>query len=126
MRLAVCVLAMGMVWGCLPQGGRDEPLVVKPPATMEDDIAVYFSPKGGAMAAIIREIERAQLSVDVQAYVITAKEIVDALEAAHRRGIEVRVILDKNNPGGIYSALAYFSKSPIPVWQDGKHKGLHD
>src|SRR5258707_1111863 len=73
------------------------PPVAKPPAATEDDIAVFFSPRGGAMAAILDEIGRAQRTVDVNAYLVTSRAIVDALEAAQGRGVQVRIVLDKNN-----------------------------
>ena len=37
-----------------------------------------------------------------------------------------RVILDKNNPGGRYSALAFFWDNKVPVWRDGAHKEAHN
>jgi phosphatidylserine/phosphatidylglycerophosphate/cardiolipin synthase-like enzyme len=115
------------VSGCLanaPNEPRPGPL--KPPAAVEDNIAVYFSPRGGAMAAIIQEIKGAQHSIDVEAYLITAKSFVDALKGACARGVRVRVILDKNNVGGAYSAMTFFRDGSIPLWRDGRHKDAHD
>jgi phosphatidylserine/phosphatidylglycerophosphate/cardiolipin synthase-like enzyme len=121
------LIAVTLLCGCV----RD-PLpahahrTLKPPAAIEDGIAVYFSPGGGAMAAILNEIDHANRSIDVQAYLITAEEIVDALKAAQERGVRVRIILDKNNIGGIYSAAAYLARTSLPVWRDGRHKDAHD
>jgi phosphatidylserine/phosphatidylglycerophosphate/cardiolipin synthase-like enzyme len=78
------------------------------------------------MAAIIQEIKGAQHSIDVQAYLITAKSFVDALKGACARGVGVRVILDKNNVGGAYSAMTFFRDGTIPLWRDGRHKDAHD
>ncbi len=78
------------------------------------------------MGAILREIDRAHQSIDVQAYLITAKEIVEALQAAQSRGVRVRIVLDKHNMGGAYSYAAYLSKTGLPVWRDGRHKDTHD
>lgn len=120
-------LALSLLCGCIfhPTATKSPP-VAKPPAATEDDIAVFFSPKGGAMAAIIKEINQAERSVDVHAYLVTARAIVDALEDAQRRGVQVRIILDKNNLGGIYSAAAVFSNTTLPVWRDGQHKDEHN
>jgi phosphatidylserine/phosphatidylglycerophosphate/cardiolipin synthase-like enzyme len=126
MRLMAAVTLVTMC-GCegLPESGsRVSPL--RPPAAVEDGISLYFSPHGGAMAAVIDQINQARQSVDVQAYLITAPEFVDALKAACRRGLRVRVILDKNGFGGAYSAVAYFSDGVIPLWRDGRHKEMHD
>ena len=78
------------------------------------------------MAAIIHEIDQAQHSVEVQAYLITAKSFVDALKRACARGVQVRVILDKNNIGGAYSAMTFFRDGTIPLWRDGRHTDAHD
>lgn len=120
--VSLCVLLMFS--GCAHNDPKH--VLQKPPATEEDDIAVYFSPQGGAMAAILKAINGAHSSIDVQAYLITAKDIIDALQAAHDRGVRMRIVLDKNNMGGIYSYQAFFKKSGIAVWRDGKHKDAHD
>jgi len=118
------LLVVVLLSGCLapPPAVR----VQKPPAEVEDDISVYFSPHGGAMAAILKTIGQAQSSIDVQAYLVTSQEIVDALKAAHSRGVAIRIVIDKNNMGGVYSYEAFFAKSGIPIWRDGQHKDLHD
>ncbi|HWE92955.1 MAG TPA: phospholipase D family protein [Tepidisphaeraceae bacterium] len=121
--LFAVTLLCGCVPGPPPAHAHRTP---KPPAAIEDGIAVYFSPGGGALAAILDEIGHANQSIDVQAYLITAEEIVDALEAAQQRGVRVRIVLDKNNIGGIYSAAAYLAHTPLPVWRDGRHKDMHD
>lgn len=126
MKSMAIVLLAGLC-GCLansPNPARPGP--PEPPAAVEDNISVYFSPRGGAMAAIIQEMNQAQHSIDVQAYLITAKSFVDALKAACARGVHVRVILDKNNLGGAYSAMTFFRDGTIPLWRDGRHKDAHD
>jgi phosphatidylserine/phosphatidylglycerophosphate/cardiolipin synthase-like enzyme len=95
------------------------------PAAVEDDIAVYFSPGGGGMAALINEINSARRSIDVMAYLISTREIADPLAAAVKRGVEVRVIMDAGNIGGIYSDMAIFKDSPVQIWRDKEHKEFH-
>src|SRR6266700_1819596 len=104
----VLVLLIALLSGCFPElhPPPNPNRLAQPPAALEDDIAVYFSPKGGAMAALIGQINQAQRTIDVQAYLITARQIVDALQSAQNRGVKVRIVLDKNNPGGMYSAVA--------------------
>ena len=124
----VLVFLVPLLNGCLPEflPPPNSKRLAQPPAALEDDIAVYFSPKGGAMAALVSQINQAQRSIDVQAYLITARQIVDALQSAQNRGVKVRIVLDKNNPGGMYSAAAYLSKTTLPVWRDGRHKDQHN
>jgi len=92
----------------------------------EDDMTVYFSPKGGAMQAIQWEINHAKKYIDVQGYLITTNEIVKPLREAQARGVKVQIILDSNNLAGEFSAAAFFSDGELPVWQDDKHKEAHN
>jgi len=121
------VLMILCVAGCTAHPAVDvRPGVTRSPAAEDDGIAVYFSPNGGAMAAVIAEIGKARESVDVQAYLITSADFVEALKAAVARGVRVRVILDANGFGGAYSAYAFFAGGTVPVWRDGQHKDAHD
>lgn len=119
---ALCVLLM--LSGCTHK--EPEPIVQKPPATVEDQISVYFSPHGGGMAAILKNINEARSSIDAAAYLITARDIVNALKAAHDRGVRIRIVLDKHNLGETGPSKALFANSGIGVWLDGKHKDVHD
>lgn len=87
---------------------------------------VYFSPNGGAMAAVIEQIDGAQESIFVQAYSFTARPIADALIRAKARGVDVRVILDSEQPaarGGQYLVLV---AAGVPVQLDDAHAIAHD
>lgn len=53
-----------------------------------------FSPDGSAERLVLRAIDGAQRSIRVAAYVFTASAVTKALVAAHKRGVEVRVLLD--------------------------------
>ncbi|MDB5174007.1 MAG: phosphatidylserine/phosphatidylglycerophosphate related protein [Phycisphaerales bacterium] len=121
------ILLLTLLGGCVPAiPPAKSHRTFKPPAVTHDDISVYFSPDGGALAAILFEIDHARASVDLQAYLITSMELVDSLKSAHARGVRVRIILDKHNIGGIYSAHAYLADSGLAVWRDGRHKDAHD
>ena len=126
MKHLIILIAILLPCSCAPEPPAHRHTILKPPAVSEDEIAVYFSPNGGGMAAILSEIGHAKQSIDVQAYLITAEEIVDALEAAQSRGVNVRIVLDKNNIGGVYSAATYLAHTSLPVWRDGHHKDAHD
>lgn len=62
-----------------------------------------FSPHQGASDLIIKTIANARESIDVAAYSFTSMAIAEALINAHRKGIEVRVVLDKSRNNGIYT-----------------------
>ena len=93
-------------------------LLLLPMLTASPD--VYFSPRGGATDAIVAEIGKAKSEVLVQAYSFTSQPIGDALLAAHKRGVAVKVICDRSQfdapAAGQKSALIYASSSRPVRW----------
>jgi phosphatidylserine/phosphatidylglycerophosphate/cardiolipin synthase-like enzyme len=60
------------------------------------DYQVYFSPNGGCQATLLNWIHKANQSIHVMIFSVTLNSVGDALVAAHRRGIDVRMVMDKN------------------------------
>jgi phosphatidylserine/phosphatidylglycerophosphate/cardiolipin synthase-like enzyme len=88
-------------------------------------IEVRFQPGGGATAAIVRELGRAQRSIHVQAYSFTSAPIAKALVEAKRRGVDVEAVLDKSNRTERYSAATFLANAGIPTYIDAKHAIAH-
>lgn len=88
--------------------------------------SVYFSPRGGAQQAIVDVIGQAKESVLVQAYSFTSSPIAKALLEAHKRGVLVKVILDKSQRTAKYSGATFLKNVGIPVWIDAKHAIAHN
>jgi len=91
----------------------------------EDGVTVHFSPHGGCTEAVVEQLAAAQKTIDVQAYSFTSKEIAEALVAAHRRGVAVRVILDASQRTEQYSSATFLHHQHIPVFIDAKHAIAH-
>ena len=62
----------------------------------------------------------------VQAYSFTSAPIAKALVDAKRRGVDVRVILDKSQRGERYTSADFVAHAGIPVWIDDKHAIAHN
>ena len=90
------------------------------------DIACYFSPKGGCTEAVVAEINRAQQSILVQAYSFTSTPIAKALVEAQKRGVQITVILDKSNLTGQYSSADFVLHASIATYIDDKHAIAHN
>jgi phosphatidylserine/phosphatidylglycerophosphate/cardiolipin synthase-like enzyme len=88
--------------------------------------SVYFSPKGGCIEAIIKELDRSKTSVLVQAYYFTSAPIAKALLNAHKRGVKVEVILDKSQRTQKYSSADFLANSGIPTKIDTVHAIAHN
>jgi len=87
---------------------------------------VYFSPKGGCAERIIQEIDRADSLIDVAMYSFTSEPIAEALVRAFRRGVRIRVLLDKGQAGGKYSKDEYLAQNGIEVVLDRRRGKMHN
>lgn len=89
-------------------------------------VEVFFSPRGGAEEAVIREISSARGEILVQAYSFTNKPIAKALLDAKKRGVRIDAVLDKSNATAKYSAAAFLYNTGIPVLIDSSHAIAHN
>jgi phosphatidylserine/phosphatidylglycerophosphate/cardiolipin synthase-like enzyme len=93
---------------------------------------VCFRPGATACdSRIVSAIDGARRALFVQAYGFTSPPIVSAIGRAKKRGVEVRVILDKTNvPRGKgrsnYSGLTYLENAGVPVRIDGSVAIAHN
>ena len=77
-----------------------------------------FTPEHKCSETLIAEIAKAQESIFVQAYVLSSHEIADALVAAHKRNVEVRVLVDRAQISLDYSKIAFLDDNGVPVYVD--------
>ncbi len=89
-------------------------------------IEVFFSPKGGAQDAIVREIHKARREILVQAYSFTADPITFALVEAKKRGVQVDILLDHSNEKERYSDLHIFLEQGLDPRIDHEHPIAHN
>jgi phosphatidylserine/phosphatidylglycerophosphate/cardiolipin synthase-like enzyme len=75
---------------------------------------------------VVDALSGAKKSILVQAYSFTSAPIAKALVDAHRRGVEVKVILDRSNRTAHYSAATFLDHAGIPVWIDARHAIAHN
>jgi len=92
----------------------------------DENIQVYFSPKGRCTEAVTNALGMAKASVFVQAYSFTSAPIAKALVDAHKRGVKVQVILDKCQKTDKYSSADFLHNSGIPTLIDAKHSIAHN
>lgn len=88
-------------------------------------VDVFFSPDGGAAAAIVRELDTAKTEILVQAYSFTSKPIAKALLDAKKRGLKVVVVLDKSQRREKYSSADFVAHAGIATFIDDKHAIAH-
>ena len=72
----------------------------------EPSVQVGFSPEGTARQLVLDTIASAETSIQILAYAFQSKDIAQALIAAHQRGVEVRIVVDKKRNQGKTSQAA--------------------
>ncbi len=113
--VALLTLSLGLVFsGC------------EGPDSVPQGVKVYFSPRGGATAAVVSALTAATNIVLVQAYSFTSAPIARALVDAQRRGVKVRVILDRSQRTEKYSEADFLSHEGIPALIDAEHAIAHN
>lgn len=96
-RLAPLLMTMALLTGCAS--------TVAPP-TGTEHVEVAFSPEAGAQTLVLKTLNSAQRSIRLAGYSFTSPEVVSALVAANRRGVDVRVLVDDRGNRSATSAAA--------------------
>ncbi|MHB9148248.1 MAG: phospholipase D family nuclease [Candidatus Amoebophilus sp.] len=89
-------------------------------------IDAYFSPRGGATEAIVKEINSAKSEILIQAYSFTSKPIAKALVDARKRGIKIEAVLDKSQRREKYTSADFVAHAGIPTYIDSAHAIAHN
>jgi len=91
-------------------------------------IEVGFSPEGSARALVLKVIGEASRSVQVLAYAFQAPDITEALVAAKKRGVEVRVVVDKERNTGKASkaAMDFVARNGVALRTNERFHLHHD
>jgi phosphatidylserine/phosphatidylglycerophosphate/cardiolipin synthase-like enzyme len=90
-------------------------------------IDAYFPPWDDAQKPLLAALDSARTQVLVQAFLLTNRKIADSLIAAHRRGVDVRILADARqhaeNPGSLLRVLV---RAGVPVWLETRYKNAHN
>jgi len=93
----------------------------------QGNLQPVFAPWEDVEAAVIEVIGHARKQVLVQAYLLTSKKIATTLVSAHRRGIDVRVLVDSDQLEKVPSSKApELAAAGIPVWLETKYQNAHN
>jgi len=96
------------------------------PAMVGTSWHVYFSPNGGCTDEIVAEIGKATNTIRVLAYSFTSEPIARSLVEAHKRGIDVVVILDKEQRTAKDSEADFLADAGIKTLIDSRHAIAHN
>jgi len=88
-------------------------------------LGVYFSPDGGCEDQIRYWIRRANSTIHILIYSFTLDSIGDALIEAYQRGVEVRVVFEKQQITK-YSEYLKLKAAGVPVRNDTNPNLMHN
>jgi phosphatidylserine/phosphatidylglycerophosphate/cardiolipin synthase-like enzyme len=90
------------------------------------EIRSCFTPGQDCTGVIVDQLDKARVRVLVQAYGMTSEPIMQALAQARRRGVDVRVLLDKSNEQERYTAATFLLNQGVAVLIDDKVAIAHN
>jgi phosphatidylserine/phosphatidylglycerophosphate/cardiolipin synthase-like enzyme len=93
----------------------------------QGSIEIVFTPGGDAEGAILRAVNEARHSIQVQAFLFTSRKLAAALIAAKRRGVVVELLTDREMLiKGQNSRVPELAGAGIPVWLEVRYAAAHN
>lgn len=77
-----------------------------------------FTPKEHCLESITNVLQSATKSIYVQAYILSSQEIADALVTAFKRGVDVKVLVDRQQLFVEWSKISFLIDNQVPVYSD--------
>ena len=103
------------------------PLAPSPSVTTTPSaVTACFTPGENCTGAIVHALGGATRTILAQAYSFTSAPIAKALLDAHKRGVQVQVILDKSQRSEKYSSADFLANQGVPVMIDANHAIAHN
>ena len=97
------------------------------PVAASGSLEVAFTPGQDAAGLIIETIANARHQILVQAFSFTHDGIAQALVAAHHRGVEVKLIADREQTQQMgHGQVPVMAAAGVAVWLDGEHQSAHN
>jgi len=119
----LCALLLTSFALAVPAFGFEPSNLVQATGTIE----YAFTPGDDATGLIVRTIDAARSQVLVQAFSFTHRDIAHALIRAHRRGLDVQIIADKEQTNAIESAaMRSVLAAGLSVFTDADHSAAHN
>jgi phosphatidylserine/phosphatidylglycerophosphate/cardiolipin synthase-like enzyme len=89
-------------------------------------VTVCFTPGENCTQTIVQTLGEAKHTILAQAYSFTSAPIAKALLDAHKRGVQVQVILDKSQRSDQYASADCLANQGVPVVIDANHAIAHN
>jgi phosphatidylserine/phosphatidylglycerophosphate/cardiolipin synthase-like enzyme len=133
LELVTCLLLASLIPACQVIDVPPASATAVPRYSSSGDFAVYFtnpqhpqagSYRGGPDEALAKAINQAKLSVNVAAYRLNLWSLRDALLSAHRRGVDVRMVVESDYLDE--REIQQLKEAGIPVLGDRRESLMHN
>jgi phosphatidylserine/phosphatidylglycerophosphate/cardiolipin synthase-like enzyme len=129
--LAIVALFFGFAIGAMFYGEIYGPVNFQQPANTAvpvsgDTVSTYFCPADNCSQHLISEINSAQSRLHIAVYSFTLDSIADAVIAAKNRGLEVKIVVDKQQASVEGAEFDRLKSSGIDIHLDGNPSLMHD
>jgi phosphatidylserine/phosphatidylglycerophosphate/cardiolipin synthase-like enzyme len=124
--VAAIVLASSLIFLTGLHDAVKTPPVVAMTAIVAPTFEVAFSPKQGATELIIKNIKQAKKSILVAAYSFTSQPIAQELIDASKRGLDIKIVLDKSQGKDRYSMYSQFADANLPTRINYRYPIMHN
>ncbi len=79
-------------------------------------IQVYFSPDDDIRSILLKLINNEKIKISCAVFRLTEKNIAAEIVKAHRRGVKIEIVVDKDGFSGSYSKVLHLFKEGIKVY----------
>lgn len=118
-------LCLALACAAMP-ASAGQPAVPVQPFAAAGTVQYAFTPGDAVDAMIIAAVDAARQQILVQAYSFTHRRIADALLRAHRRGVEVAVLVDAEQARSEPGVLHDLARGKVPLRYDRQHAAAHN
>lgn len=94
-------------------------------ASDSDRAEAFFSPKDPCVNKLVGMFQQSRKRVDICVFTITDDRIRRAIEDAHRRRVQIRILSDNDKSGDLGSDIRYLSGLGIPLRVDHSQYHMH-
>jgi phosphatidylserine/phosphatidylglycerophosphate/cardiolipin synthase-like enzyme len=90
-------------------------------------VKAVFTPQDDVAGQIADAVRHARRQILVQAFSFTHDGIAQSLIDAHKRGVEVKLIADREQTEKMdHGQVPRIAAAGVPVWLDGEHQSAHN
>jgi phosphatidylserine/phosphatidylglycerophosphate/cardiolipin synthase-like enzyme len=101
-------------------------ILLLPSYIFAGNIDVAFSPNQGSLDLVLKAINSAKSNICMASFIFTSKPVANALIAAKKRGVEVKVVADEGASSKRYAATQYLANQGLAIRLNANYKIMHN